>query len=70
MFSRTLIEFLRSESGVVTVDFVVLTGIVASFGIGVTLALTLEPSLILDKVASIRAADNNTFTAKFVKVDE
>ncbi len=70
MFSRTLIEFLRSESGVVTVDFVVLTGIVASFGIGVTLALTLEPSLILDKVGSIRAADNNTFTAKFVKVDE
>lgn len=69
MFMTTLKEFSGSESGAISLDFVVLTSLVLSFGITVAALVTAGVNPIASGINAV-IMPSSEFTAKFVSVDE
>lgn len=69
MFVTALKGFFRSESGAVSLDFVVLTSLALSFGITVATLVASGVNPITSGISAVMTP-NTEFTAKFVKVDE
>ncbi|PCJ76931.1 MAG: pilus assembly protein [Rhodobacteraceae bacterium] len=69
MFLIALKGFFYSESGAVSVDFVVLTSLVLSFGITVATLVAAGVNPIASGISAVMTPTSE-FTAKFVSVDE
>ncbi len=69
MILKTLVEFFRSESGAISIDFLMLTGLVVSFGISVAVLVGagINPMMASMDLLGTPVED---FNAKFVSVDE
>jgi len=70
MFLTTLREYFRSESGAISLDFVVMTSLVLSFGITVTALVVSGVNPVASGISAVMTPARSEFTAKFVKVDE
>ena len=69
MFFRTLKEFSNSESGTITLDFVVLTAVVVSFGLTIASLATMGINPVTTSL-NVILSPNGDFSAKFVQLDE
>ena len=69
MFMITLREFSCSESGAVSLDFVVLTSLVLSFGITVTALVVTGVNPVASGISAV-LMPTSEFSAKFVSVDD
>lgn len=67
MFIRALKGFCRSESGAVTIDFVILTAIIASFGLTVVMLIAMGINPVAANLNAL-ISPNSDFSAKFVQV--
>lgn len=62
-------EFSRSDSGAVSLDFIVLTSLVLSFGITVTALVAAGVNPVTSGISAV-LKPTSEFSAKFVSVDE
>jgi len=69
MFLTNLREFAGSESGTISLDFVVLTSLVLSFGITVTALVVAGVNPVASGISAVMTPTSSEFDAKFVKVD-
>lgn len=69
MFSTTLKEFTGSESGAISLDFVLLTSLVLSFGVTVTVLVAAGVNPVTSGISAVLILTNE-FSAKFVSVED
>jgi len=68
MILMTLQEFSRSESGAVSLDFVLLSGLILSFGITVVSLVATGVNPVASGISAVMTPTSE-FSAKFVSVD-
>ncbi len=69
MFLTTLKEFCDSESGAISLDFVLLTSLVLSFGVTVAALIITGVNPVASGIHTV-LMPTNEFSAKFVGVDD